>query len=162
MSREKNAKDYITRGSSEPPYDRLYKVTHRDTETSTQIHYVLMGGAFYAATGKASRTERWRVHEGTLPWSTNANSTYDEACRVPGCEFEDQTTHHWHVNPDSVVTYEFGSRVPIACSCGDWVYRGVVGVVNAKMGCKHMIAVRTYLVDGMAHIRRDASRDVVR
>jgi hypothetical protein len=148
MSRGSKSKEYKARGASTPPYDRLYRVVHKDAETSTQIHYVLMGGAFYAATGELSRTERWRVTDGALPWSTQPNSNYDDACRVPGCEFEDQTTHHWHVNPQSVVTFEFGARVPIACSCGDWVYRGVVGDLNAKMGCKHMIAVRAHLING--------------
>jgi len=155
MSRGTKSKNYAVSGAALPPYDRLYSVKHKDATKSRQIHYVLMGGAFYAATGEPSRTERWRVSDGSLPWATQHHSDdeYDDACRVPGCEFEDQTTHHWHVNPDSVVTHEFGARVPIACSCGDWVYRGVVGDANAKMGCKHMIAVRTYLIAGIAQNR---------
>jgi hypothetical protein len=136
LTREEKSLSYTTSGADQPPYDRLYKVIRADC-----LEYVLMGGKFHES--KGSTSEHWRVASGNaLEWSDSARR---DGCRIAGCKLANSSRRHWHISPESVVTREFGARMPIACSCGDWTYRGVQGADVAKKGCKHMFAVRRYL-----------------
>ena len=59
---------------------------------------------------------------------------------------------HFHPNNDSTVSHVGGAAVPIACTCEDWLFKGLscsgpnqIERADAAMGCKHMWCVREQL-----------------
>lgn len=142
------------------PYDLVQEVVQPD---SSQIYHVLMGLSFCIDEFTPTRQNMHVIYRDTI----NSNS-YDRTCTDPRTEVNycrvvhasvnsgmcarTIKTRHWHISKQSQLAHGHGAVEPIACTCPDWRYRGLYNcdhnqdsVLDAKFGCKHMIAIRETL-----------------